>query len=178
MNDNTFFYKIYISLYSSKEVKSGVSVRETGRGRLMEDLKDLDTAILTYNFFITTLCHTQIQGCTSLSRHSQPVFASCSHSGNPRLQTETEDCCRLLHPLTWMVPSGCSQWLTATLGYLYICNFIMLTQCSFSWFMWAASACLDRCVLQSLCLHSWNIQLCQVSVCNKQRILSCFNTCN
>ena len=27
-------------------------------------------------------------------------------------------------------------------------------------------SCLHRCVLQSLCLHSWNIRLCQESICS------------
>ena len=37
------------------------------------------------------------------------------------------------------------------------------------------SAYLHRCVLQSHCLHSWNIRLCQKSLCNTLSFLNVWN---
>ena len=59
----TLLYKnlsLYISL---KRVETGVSVWEREMESTEEDLRDLDTAILTL-IFLTALCHTNIQGRT------------------------------------------------------------------------------------------------------------------
>ena len=115
--------KIYISLFLSWGDRNFCCTRErererererkTGRRRRTEDLKGLNTD----PFFLTTLCHTQIQGRTSFLRRdvlnrSSPggYLAPCGHSGTSRLKTETEDFCRLPHPLL----GGAQQLLSVT----------------------------------------------------------------
>ena len=86
--------------------------------------------------FLSTLCHTQIQGCMSfllwrdVLNRSLPGghLGPCGHSGTPILKTK--DCCGLLHPCSWAVPSSCSPWLTVTLVYLCVYNFITPTHYS------------------------------------------------
>ena len=79
-----------------------------------------------YSFFLTTLCHTEIQGRISfllwrniLNWFSTEVHLTlCGHSVDTRLQTNE-------WRLKLKTAVGCcNSWLSATLGYLCIFNFI------------------------------------------------------
>ena len=107
--------------------------------------------------FSVSLCHTQIQGCTSfllwrdvLSRFARGSLGPCSYSGTPRLKTAdwrltTADSfyCELLSPTSerrpvvtfhdWLNLFWQQDWDWPLLcGYLCIYNFITLTHFQFN----------------------------------------------
>ena len=117
----------------------------------------LDTAILTHNFF-SWPCHTMLY-----SGHY--IFASSASQPGPtvgRCPTSLYNWSNLFWLQDWNWPLLCE--------YLCIHNFIMPTHFQFNpcaaYTYALLPSCLHWCVLQPLCLHSWNIQLCQRSIYN------------
>ena len=141
-------------------------------------------------FFFTMLCHTHIQRSTwhfcffdetfsiGLCQGATWFSTATLRSQDSRLHTVAAVGC--LYPRA--VPSSHSLLLTESLlatrlrltvtlwapVYIWFHNAnAFLVQSTCAGYIYASlSSCLHKCVLQSLCLHSWNIHLCQGSICN------------
>ena len=143
--------KIYISLYFSKGVKSNVI--ETNGDKQIR-LKEMDTAILTHNFFFPWPYHTVVFRALHLYIFCSPARGYCVlwTAARTKVSRLKSDPCK-----TSRVRSG---------PCIYNFHNIHVFQLSP---MWGASNYFHRCILQSHSLYSWNTWLCQRSIWNKPK---------
>ena len=130
-------------------------------------------SLVNFHFLLTTLCHVQIPGrsffffydkalSNSLRQRERRMplpTAAILWLQDSRLQTEdlTDDWLLLLWAAAPTV-GGHSPWLTKSLQAARLRLTVTL--------LTPTHRCLPV-LLQSLCLHSWNIWLCQGSICNR-----------